>query len=257
MRSAGVVGLLESAVRRDTARPLITAYDDATGERTELSVTTFANWVAKTANLLQDDLAVEPGQRVSLNLPLHWQAAVWLQACWAVGLHAVSADSPADIVVVSYDSGGPGHADSGAAEHVVALGLGPMGLPRRDAAAPAGTTCDYDREVHSHGDRFVAYAPADADASALTTPEGTFTGAELADLATAAPSPRAGARLLVTDPLTSVDLVLGGLLVPLAHEVTAVLCRNLDLDRLPERVTQENVVAHVGPEHGSGLPAWP
>ena len=36
------------------------------------------------------------------------------------------------------------------------LGLGPMGLPRRDAGPPTGTTVDYDREVHGHGDRFVA-----------------------------------------------------------------------------------------------------
>lgn len=251
------MGLLDSALRRDGARPLITAYDDATGERTELSVTTFANWVAKTANLLQDDLTVEPGQRVSLHLPLHWQAAVWLQASWAVGLHVVPTDSPADVLVVSYDGGCPDHADNGAAEHVVALGLGPMGLPRRGATAPTGTTCDYDREVHSHGDRFVAHAPEDPDAPALTTPDGTVTGVDLADLAAAATSPRAGARLLVTDPLTTVDLALGGLLVPLAHDVTAVLCRNLDPARLPERVAQENLVAHVGPAHGSGLPVWP
>ena len=49
--------LLRSALAADPARPLVTFYDDATGERVELSVATFANWVAKTANLLQDELA--------------------------------------------------------------------------------------------------------------------------------------------------------------------------------------------------------
>ena len=34
---------------------------------------TFANWVAKTANLLQGDLAAEPGDRLALLLPAHWQ----------------------------------------------------------------------------------------------------------------------------------------------------------------------------------------
>ena len=34
---------------------------DATGERVELSVATYANWVSKTANMLQDGLAAEPG----------------------------------------------------------------------------------------------------------------------------------------------------------------------------------------------------
>ena len=43
------------------ARPLVTFYDDATGERVELSVATYANWVAKTAGLAQDELDVERG----------------------------------------------------------------------------------------------------------------------------------------------------------------------------------------------------
>src|SRR5215468_10131545 len=50
--------LLAKALTRDPARPLLTYYDDATGERAELSAATLANWVAKTANLLQDELAV-------------------------------------------------------------------------------------------------------------------------------------------------------------------------------------------------------
>ena len=41
--------LLRSALAADPGRPLVTFYDDATGERVELSVATFANWVAKTA----------------------------------------------------------------------------------------------------------------------------------------------------------------------------------------------------------------
>ena len=47
--------LLAAAVRREPAAPLLTHYDDVTGGRVELSATTLANWVAKTANLLQDE----------------------------------------------------------------------------------------------------------------------------------------------------------------------------------------------------------
>lgn len=47
----------------DPAAPLVTFYDDATGERVELSARTFDNWVAKTANLLQDELNAGPGDR--------------------------------------------------------------------------------------------------------------------------------------------------------------------------------------------------
>jgi uncharacterized protein (TIGR03089 family) len=49
--------LLLAELRRDRSRPLITYYDDETGERVELSVATFDNWVAKTVGLLRDGLA--------------------------------------------------------------------------------------------------------------------------------------------------------------------------------------------------------
>ncbi|HET6729744.1 MAG TPA: TIGR03089 family protein, partial [Jiangellaceae bacterium] len=68
--------LLRSVLARDGARPLLTYYDDATRERVELSVTTFDNWVSKTAGLLRDGLDVAPGDRVALLLPAHWQSLV-------------------------------------------------------------------------------------------------------------------------------------------------------------------------------------
>ncbi|MCU0266884.1 MAG: TIGR03089 family protein, partial [Actinomycetia bacterium] len=69
-------GLLADTLHRDPARPLLTHYDDATGERVELSVATTANWVAKTANLLADELDVGPGAVVALALPRHWLVPV-------------------------------------------------------------------------------------------------------------------------------------------------------------------------------------
>ena len=247
---AGPPHLLDAALRRDPARPLITFYDDATDERTELSVTTFANWVAKTANLLRDDLGLEPGATASLDLPVHWQAAVWLQACWALGLHVVPAGSVADLTVLAY--GGAAPAGSG---EVVALGLGPMGLPRRDAGPPTGTTVDYDREVHGHGDRFVAAGAPDPAAPALTLAADVLAGADLVAAARAAAPLPAGARLLVAEPMTSLRAVLAGLLVPLATDATAVLCRHLDPRRLQDRVQQEGVVAAVGTDTPD-IPAW-
>jgi uncharacterized protein (TIGR03089 family) len=248
---AGPPQLLDAALRRDPARPLLTFYDDATDERTELSVTTFANWVAKTANLLRDDLGLEPGATAALDLPPHWQAAVWLQACWALGLHVVPAGSVADLAVIGY--GGAAPSDSG---EVVALGLGPMGLPRRDAGPPAGTTLDYDREVHGHGDRFVAASAPDPAAPALTSAGDVLAGAELVAAARGAAPLPAGARLLVAEPLASLPAVLAGLLVPLATDVTAVLCRHLDPSRLPDRARQEGLVAAVGADTPD-IPTWP
>ncbi|MGH8938222.1 MAG: TIGR03089 family protein, partial [Actinomycetes bacterium] len=92
--------LLQGALDADPARALITFYDDSSGERTELSVATFANWVAKTANLMQDELGMTAGQRVAIRLPLHWQAAVWLAARWAPGAVAAPGSAAADAAVV-------------------------------------------------------------------------------------------------------------------------------------------------------------
>ena len=61
--------VLARLLAADPGRPLVTFYDDATGERTELSVTTWANWVAKVASLLGDELDVEHGSRLLVDLP--------------------------------------------------------------------------------------------------------------------------------------------------------------------------------------------
>ncbi len=55
--------LLEPALRRDPTGPLLTWYDEAGGERVELSATTLDNWVAKTANLLDEELLGLPRRR--------------------------------------------------------------------------------------------------------------------------------------------------------------------------------------------------
>lgn len=126
--------LLRSALAADPARPLVTFYDDATGERVELSVATFANWVAKTANLLQSDLAAEPGDRLALLLPAHWQSAVWLLACSSVGVVADVQGDPAaaDLVVSGPDTlGGPGPAGaSGSRWPCVRWAAGSRSRPR-------------------------------------------------------------------------------------------------------------------------------
>lgn len=82
---------------REPGRPLITWDDRTTGERVELSATTTANWVAKTASLLVDELDAEIGTRVRIGLPSHWLRFVWLLSSWTVG--AVVVDRDADIGV--------------------------------------------------------------------------------------------------------------------------------------------------------------
>jgi len=77
---------LDEQLRRDGARPLLTWYDDASGERIELSVATAANWAAKTANLLVDEHDLGPGDAVSLEPPAHWLTAVVALGAWTAGV---------------------------------------------------------------------------------------------------------------------------------------------------------------------------
>ena len=89
--------LLARRLTTDPGQPLLTFYDDVTGERTELSVKTFANWVSKTANLYADELMLDPGDAIRIDLPPHWLGPVFLAAAWACGLE-ISDD--ADVAVV-------------------------------------------------------------------------------------------------------------------------------------------------------------
>ncbi len=133
-----------------SAKPFVTYYDDATGERIELSYDTFENWVAKTANLLVDGLGVTAGDTVAVRLPVHWQAAVVAFAVWRVG--ATIGDSGAAVAFADEPSLG-----AVSAPEVVGLSLDAFG--RRLAAAPPGVT-DYAAEVAAYGDRFDRQLPA-------------------------------------------------------------------------------------------------
>jgi uncharacterized protein (TIGR03089 family) len=235
--------LLRSALAADPARPLVTFYDDATGERVELSVATFANWVAKTANLLQGDLAAEPGDRLALLLPAHWQSAVWLLACSSVGVVADVGGDPAtaDLVVSGPDTLEQARACSG---ERIALALRPLG--GRFPQPPAGFA-DYAVEVPGQGDRFAAYAPVDPDAPALVVGSVELTGAELverarADAASLGLGP--GSRLLTGQSYDSWDGLSAGLFAPLAAGGSVVLCRHLDAltpEDLRKRIESERV----------------
>jgi uncharacterized protein (TIGR03089 family) len=256
--------LLDAALRADPARALLTYYDDATGERTELSVVTFANWVAKTANLCRDDLGLDVGAAVAIALPLHWQAAVWWQACWVSGFVATPLPAdPGPDDAGEADGARPGRAydvavvavggppPSASAAEVVGLGLGPMGLPVPGQPVPAAVTLDYDREVHGHGDRFARPAIGPRT-PALGLGADVLSAGRLGAAAEEAVRRwglTAGDRVLTTAPLTDLAGLLGGLLGPLATGAGSVLCRNMDrigAAAVAHRLGQESVTRVTG-----------
>ena len=238
--------LLRSALAADPGRPLVTFYDDATGERVELSVATFANWVAKTANLLQGDLNAGPGDRVTLLLPAHWQTAVWLLACSSVGAVADVAGDPAaaDVVVSGPDTLEAARACRG---ERVALALRPLG--GRFPQPPEGFT-DYAVEVPGQGDRFAPFAPVDPDEPALIVAGREVSAAEVVERARAeAPGlglTGPGSRTLSTRPYDTWEGLAAGLFGALATGGSVVLCRNadaLDEEALAKRIEAERVTA--------------
>ncbi|SEG93809.1 TIGR03089 family protein [Actinacidiphila yanglinensis] len=246
-------GLLADALRADPGRPLITFYDDATGERVELSVATFGNWVAKTANLLQDGLGAQPGDRLALLLPAHWQTAVWLLAAFSTGVVAVPGGDPAgaDLVVSGPDTLAEAERCDG---ERMALALRPLG--GRFPQPPRGFA-DYAVEVPGQGDRFAPYVPVGPDDPALELPGGeVLTAGEVvtrarseADVLELTP----GSRLLSGLPYGDWNGLATGLLAPLAAESSVVLCRHLD-QLAPEglaRRKDEERVTHLAVPGGA------
>ena len=145
--------LLDPLLSRDPKGPRITHYndrygDDAGGERIELSTATLANWAAKTANLLRDELGAGPGTRVAVLLPSHWQSVAVLLGVWWIGAQVVSS-GPADIALCTRERLDTADELAGGGE-VAVLSLDPFGKPAADL--PIGVT-DYATAVRVHGDQ--------------------------------------------------------------------------------------------------------
>lgn len=220
-----------AVVHADPGRPLLTWYDDATGERIELSGATLANWVAKTANLLADHAGLGPGDRAGVDAPPHWQTAAVLLGCWTAGL-AVVPTADADAVFAAADRAA-GHVGPG--REVYGLALAPLAAPMR--AVPPGVT-DFVVEVRGHGDHFAPVTRVGPDDPATES----LTHRELCEAArdrAAELGVEPAGRLLI-DAAAHPD-PLDWLLLPLMTGASVVLCGNLDPRRVAQRVEVERV----------------
>ncbi len=172
-RPSTISARLQRRARAAGSGPLITHYGPA-GERTELSVASFANWVAKTVNLL-DDLGIERGDVVALPVlrerPAHWMALIWPFALWHAGM-PVRFAADADLVVTGPDAARP------LAPTALACSLDPWARPL--TGLPAGIT-DYSSEALAQPD--AAPDPvAEDDAPAWSDPALTLSAADLGAL---------------------------------------------------------------------------
>lgn len=237
-----IPALLDAQLVADPARPFLTWYDRADGARVELSVVTTVNWVAKTAGLLRDVLDAEPGSRVSIDLPTHWQGAVWVLASWTVGAVLVPPGSTeVDVAVV-----GPAllTGEVPDAKEVVATALHPLGA-RFAEPLPVGVT-DFGAEVLALPDAFTSDTPVGPGAAAWHDAAGELRQAEF--LALAAARARSlglgvGGRLLTTGNPSTRDGALTGLLAPLTVSGSVVLVTNPETDGLDALRTQERADA--------------
>lgn len=233
--------LLAAELRRDGGRPFLTSYDERTGERVELSVTTYANWVAKTASLLVEEHDLERGDVLLVDLRTHWLGPVFLGAAWLAGLAVAfpGADARPDAVVCDPD-GLAVWADRADDIPVLACSLLPMGVRFADPLPPG--VHDVGLEVWSQPDAFTPYDPPGPDDVALLLPSGAVTQAELWSSATAGRSATStgGGRLLSTaNPASPPGVVV--VLEPLATSGSLVLVTGADPSRLDAIAEAERV----------------
>jgi hypothetical protein len=185
-------GIAERQAGRYGDKPFLTWYDDHRGERVELSFKTFDNWVAKTANLLVDELGAEPGDRVAAALVDHWQAPVLLAACWRAGVGVVALNPETDPTRAAGPGADPsggqqapprtppvaafvgeellagaGAALAGGGTVLVALTADPLGRAGHDL----GTAVDYARVVPSMADLFTGGTDPEGEALRLVSPD--------------------------------------------------------------------------------------
>lgn len=219
----------------------MTFVDSQRGERAELSALSLANAVDKTAGLLRDELDIEPGDRIAIHLPLHWQVGVWLGACARTGaVYAADADPKSCAITVTT-------ADRldvlGRSRDDIVVSMHPLGLP--GSPLPTGVI-DHALAARAHPDVFTPYEPIDGSWLLWETSSPTghrrLTSHEVMDAARDTAVDKgllAGDRVLVRDdrPWSALDV----LAVPLLLESSSVLVSHASQDAADAAARAEGV----------------
>ncbi|MGC2653163.1 MAG: TIGR03089 family protein [Mycobacterium sp.] len=225
--------VLDPMLRTDPVGPRITYYDDATGERIELSAVTLANWAAKTGNLLRDELGAGPASRIAVLLPAHWQTAAVLFGVWWIGAEVVLDATSADVALSTAARLDEADTVAGGGE-VAVLSLDPFGRPAADL--PIGVT-DYATAVRVHGDQIVPErmpGPALAGRAVDEVLAACQESARARDL-------KPKDRVLSTADWPGPNELVEGLLSILAVGASLVQVANADPELLPRRIETEKI----------------
>ncbi len=184
-------------------------------DRVELSGSTVANWVAKTANLLTDGYAAPA--RVGLLLPLHWQTVCLLLGGVAAGATVVVGAQASDLgdcpVAFTAADDATAALDAGV-EDVFACSLTPFAT-RLSVVPPLAL--DAALEIPTYGDHFggrPGAAHLELEGAPFSPPALPVSGTD---------------RVLVSTPLHTAS-GLGALLGALVAGAAVVLLRSGDLD---------------------------
>lgn len=199
--------LLGPLMRQDTHRPRLMTY--VGGSRTELSTASLANWSAKVAGLLLDELGCRSGDLVFVGVDAGWQTAPILLGSWWAGMTVTNIDLPEAAAAFVPDGADPA---AGRADEVFVVSGHPLGAPSRSIAAHQR---DFTTAVLSQADRFAPRSRIAPDTAALRTEQGSFSVSEMFDLARSAGLTPA-ARLSSTLPWTLPGGVARTLLAALA-----------------------------------------
>ena len=233
-----------------TGRALLTYFDEATGERVELTAGELGDWAARSAALMRDGCGLRAGDRVAVLLPPHWQSAAVLRGAWASGLIVAfrpwatagftdDADGPFDAVFVSRQRLRSPLETVPAARHpfVVDTGPHPAGEP------PAGYR-DFLAEACARSTEPPVYETVGAGQAA--SPDGTTyeQWRVIAEGIALELGLAAGDRLAVDVAVE--EQPVKWLLAPLSVGASVLLCANTDADAFAERIAAEGVTHVLG-----------
>ncbi len=227
--------LFSDLLAREPARPFVTYYDEASGERAELSAKSLANWVAKTHHLLGTELGLGVGDTALIAVPAHWISVPVLLGCLTAGL-ALTPAGAADVAFVA-------PATLALAEGVPDVyAVAPAAAAVGFGAEPPAPALDYVAAVRPQEDKWpgvhLAATPDDPCLPGLTRGEVAARAAQSG----LAP----GARVLTTRPWVSPDDWIDAVLAPVAAGGSLVIVANCsDEDVLARRMSQERATVRL------------